>query len=166
MPFNPEGRIVVGIDGSVESLAALRWSLRYAVRTGAPVDVVHCWQPSLLTDALGSPHELHRGSICMLANEVTAALADMACTPEVRTTSCCGRPARLLPRLAAHAQLLVLGAHRHHTRGTVVLGRVARSCLRHETCPVVIVDDLEAILRHSAPGGHREAVPTAPSRAA
>jgi nucleotide-binding universal stress UspA family protein len=166
MPFNTEGRIVVGIDGSVESLAALRWSLRYAVKIGAPVEVVHCWHPSLLTDALGSAHELHRGSICMLANEVSAALAELPRAPEVRKRSRCGRPARLLPKLAADAQLLVLGAHRHPARGTVILGRVARSCLLHETCPVVIVDHLESIVEHTAPAGHRPGAPSATSRAA
>lgn len=166
MLFNTEGRVVVGIDGSVESLAALRWSLRHAVQVGAPVEVVHCWHSSLLTDFLGSPHELHRGSICMLQNEVAAAMAELPPTPEVRQSSRCGRPAQRLPKLAADAQMLVLGTHRHVTRGDITLGRVARSCLRHAACSVVIVNRLESIVHHTAPAGQRIAALALTSKAA
>lgn len=38
------GRIVVGVDGSPHSVAALRWAMRQAVLTGAQLDAVGCWQ--------------------------------------------------------------------------------------------------------------------------
>jgi nucleotide-binding universal stress UspA family protein len=37
-------RIVVGVDGSAPSLAALRWAVRQAALTGATVDAVAAWQ--------------------------------------------------------------------------------------------------------------------------
>ena len=37
-------RIVVGIDGSGQSRAALRWALRQARLTGAVVDMVAVWR--------------------------------------------------------------------------------------------------------------------------
>ena len=149
MLFNTEGRVVVGIDGSVESLAALRWSLRHAVQVGAPVEVVHCWHSSLLTDFLGSPHELHRGSICMLQNEVAAAMAELPPTPEVRQSSEHGRAVPVLLDRATGARLLVLGSHGHTGVHRTGLGHVVAACLRHATCPVVVVDHAATVLEHT-----------------
>jgi nucleotide-binding universal stress UspA family protein len=39
-----EHRIVVGVDGSEPSLAALRWAIRQAKLTGACVDAVAAWR--------------------------------------------------------------------------------------------------------------------------
>jgi nucleotide-binding universal stress UspA family protein len=41
---SPEYRIVVGVDGSVPSKAALRWALRQARLTGAVVEAVTAWE--------------------------------------------------------------------------------------------------------------------------
>ena len=37
-------RIVVGVDGSQSSLAALRWAVRQAELTGAPLEIVSAWE--------------------------------------------------------------------------------------------------------------------------
>jgi hypothetical protein len=37
-------RIVVGVDGSESSLTALRWAVRQAQLTDAPLEVVSTWQ--------------------------------------------------------------------------------------------------------------------------
>src|SRR3954454_16268513 len=77
MTENSTPPIVVGIDGSSQSLAALRWALREGAQSGAPVHVVHCWQPQNLTEyALVAPHSFARASACMLDNEIAAALAE------------------------------------------------------------------------------------------
>lgn len=144
-------RIVVGVDGSPTSLAALRWALREAVSTHAPVEVVHCRESHLVDVLFGPSEELHRGSICMLHNEVTAALAELTVRPEVRQTSTHGRPARELCRITADAQMLVLGAHEHTTAADLVLGEVAPSCLRHARCRVVVVDGRESVVQRAAP---------------
>ena len=143
--------IVVGIDGSKESLAALRWALREGATRKAVVEVIHCWQPHTLTDlAFGSPHELSRGSLCMLDNEVAAALAGMTEKPEVVQTSIHGRPATALLHRSAHADLLVLGAHGKTAIRDVVFGQVASSCFKHAPCPVVVVDvEDHAVTHHS-----------------
>jgi len=35
--------VVVGVDGSEESVAALRWAVRYAAATGTPVKALLAW---------------------------------------------------------------------------------------------------------------------------
>ncbi len=37
-------QIVVGVDGSQSSLAALRWAVRQAGLTGAPLEIVSAWE--------------------------------------------------------------------------------------------------------------------------
>lgn len=44
-PASHPPRIVVGVDGSAESVQALRWAVRQAELTGATVDAVIAWQP-------------------------------------------------------------------------------------------------------------------------
>ncbi len=145
--------IVVGIDGSTESLMALRWALKEAVAVGADVDVVHCYLPQTLTDlGFSTPHELHTSSAIMVENEVTAALAEMADQPEVRRSSVLGGPAKALVEHARGAALLVLGVHGQTALRDLILGRVAQSCLRHAPCPVVIVDLDQHIVRYESPG--------------
>ena len=148
----PLPKIVVGIDGSGQSLMALRWAIREAAASGAGVEVVHCWQSHPVTDVLfGSREELSRGSVCMLQNEVDAALGampELMARPDVRQLSNEGRTAIFLMDRAADAQLLVLGAHGRTDARDLVFGRVATSCLRHSVCPVVIVENEHTVLRH------------------
>ena len=133
--------IVVGIDGSMQSLAALRWALHQGVQCDRPVHIVHCWQPETLTDlALVAPHTFARASVCMLDNEIGAALTEMDVKPEVQSLSLHGRPATALVSVAEGAAMLVLGSHGHTGLKDVVFGQIIRSCDKHAPCPVVIVD--------------------------
>ena len=151
MATDREKLIVVGIDGSAESLMALRWALKEAVVMEADVDVVHCYLPQTLTDfGFSTPHELHTSSVLMVENEVTAALAEMPEQPDVRRSSVLGGPAKALVEHAKDAALLVLGVHGHTALRDLVLGRVAQSCLRHATCPVVIVDLDQHVVRRDS----------------
>ena len=44
--LNPQGDLVVGVDGTVESFAALRWALNQAVLSGQSVNAVYGWSYS------------------------------------------------------------------------------------------------------------------------
>ncbi len=144
--------IIVGLDGSQESLMALRWALNEGAALGAPVEVVHAWHAQGMRDmAFGSSHELQNGSICMLQNEVDAALAEMPevpTKPSVVQSSVHGRPAAVLLDRAAHASVLVLGAHGRTGLREVVFGQIATTCRKHANCPVIIVDQSGDVVRH------------------
>ena len=148
--------VVVGIDGSAESLAALRWALKEATRREVPAEVVHCYLPQTLTDlGFSSPHELHTSSVIMVDNEVAAALREMPEPPEVLKTSSIGSPAKVLLERAKDASVLVLGVHGRTALRDLVLGRVGSSCLRHASCPVVIVDLDQQVVQHDRPKAAR-----------
>lgn len=140
MSTNTAPQIVVGLDGSAASLIALRWALAEGVRTGADVEVVHCWHPQSLRDiAFGSRHELHNASLCMLDNEVRTALKSMTAAPTIRQSSIEGRPSTVLLEHSRGADLLVLGSHGQTTMHDVTFGQVAVNCRRHMKCPMVVV---------------------------
>lgn len=44
--LNPQGDLVVGVDGSQESFGALRWALRQAALSGQTVNAVYGWSYS------------------------------------------------------------------------------------------------------------------------
>lgn len=135
-------RIVVGIDGTDASLAALRWAFAEGGRTGSTVEVVHAWSAHSLRDmAFGSSQELANGSACMLDNEVRAAgVATDVPPPAVVQTSVHGTPTAVLTDRATGADLLVLGAHGPSDLRDRVTGTVGSAVRRHVACPVVVVD--------------------------
>ncbi len=141
--------IVVGIDGSVASSAALRWAMQEGVSRGATVEVVHSWHPQIMADiVLSPPHELHVASLAMLTNEVSAASANMPDLPPVVQTSLRGTPPKILLDRAAHAELLVLGAHGKSSVRDLVFGKIAATCIKEAGCPVAIVDSDDKVVFH------------------
>jgi nucleotide-binding universal stress UspA family protein len=139
--------IVVGIDGSEKSAAALRWALREGAARSIPVEVVHCWQLHGLKDLKSrSPHDISLGSVHLLEVQTNAALSGMVAGPEVVRTSIRGRTAPALLHRTEDAALVVIGAHGHLAARHVLRGRIADICIKWAFCPVVVVDaDANAI---------------------
>jgi nucleotide-binding universal stress UspA family protein len=61
--------VVIGVDGSPQSVAALHWGARYAAATGAAVRAVVAWHPlrdqRLLPGHRGTGHRGQRGGEAM-----------------------------------------------------------------------------------------------------
>ncbi|NBS28653.1 MAG: universal stress protein, partial [Actinobacteria bacterium] len=53
MATNNSNRIVVGTDGSDNSLSAVRWALREATLRNATVDLIHTWNYTPIIDPMG-----------------------------------------------------------------------------------------------------------------
>jgi nucleotide-binding universal stress UspA family protein len=136
--------VVVGIDGSPESVAALRWAGRYAAATGTPLRLVRAWH---FPTAAGLPPEgkapqpvtseiKHR-----LRDELDSAIAsaDVPSSAQVETDISYGHPAQLLIEESKTASLLVLGHRGHGGFSEMLTGSVAIHCVNHAACPVVVV---------------------------
>ncbi|AZI58178.1 universal stress protein [Nakamurella antarctica] len=133
--------IVVGIDGSRESVSALQWALAEGLRTAAAVEVVHCWQGDTIVEALLTSHtELKIGSECMLDNQVAAAVKDLPVSPEITKVSVGGKVSTALLERAKGANMLVLGSHRTTTLHDRVFGQVLGGCLRKASCDVAVIN--------------------------
>jgi nucleotide-binding universal stress UspA family protein len=139
----PEHRIVVGVDGSVSSKAALAWAVRQAGLTGAAVDVVTAWEfPSFFPapwppDLGGDWKELAQ----RVAIEAVAELPDSARQVEIRPRAAEGNAPQVLLDAADGADLLVVGSRGHGGFMEALLGSVSQHCVHHATCPVVIIRD-------------------------
>ena len=133
------GRVVVGVDGSERSVAALRWALAQARLTGARVEAVMCWEiPGSIY--LTPTHD--EGYYEQRAEEVFGeVLREVAADAEgvELTTRMVGQPAgEVLTRAAEGADLLVVGSHATVDRHGLHLGSVASYCAHHAPCPVVV----------------------------
>jgi nucleotide-binding universal stress UspA family protein len=132
-------RIVVGVHDSPASLAALGWAAREAHLRGAGLQVVRAWERRAGW-ASYAPHPGHPGArhepavMAARLQEAVRALLGPAPAITVTVEVIEGLAARVLLDRAESADLLVLGG----TAGPVS-GPVARACLRHAACPVVVV---------------------------
>ncbi|MFG2907545.1 universal stress protein [Kitasatospora sp. NPDC048286] len=134
-------RVVVGVDGSPPSYAALRWAARYATVTGGVVDAVGAWEPpshfgwsAPVVDSTFDRELAER----RFAEELHTVLGD-DCRVEVRQTMVMGDPSEVLLEAARRADLLVVGSHGHGGFARSLLGSVSTRCAQHAACPVVIV---------------------------
>lgn len=138
-----ERRIVVGVDGSVPSKAALAWAIRQARLTGATVEAVIAWE---FPATYGYPVPVLPGmSFKELATEVVTLAIAEASSPEdhvtIRPKAVEGLPARVLLDASAGAELLVVGSRGHGPFVGDLLGSVSQQCVHHASCPVVVIRD-------------------------
>lgn len=141
-------RIVVGIDGSPGSRAALRWAVRQAALSGAIVDVIMAWQvPAELESFAWAPvYADEPGEFAALAADAKKKLeavvgeeVEPAHRHRVRNQIVGGHPAEVLLQASAGAELLVVGHRGHGAFADALLGSVGTYCVHHAQCPVLIV---------------------------
>lgn len=134
--------IVVGVHGTAASDAAVDWAVREARLRRAPVRLVLVRDPAASRRASYAYPAAAAGTGDADADRLGEAAARAArLLPPGRVSSelAAGLPARVLADRAAGAALLVLGTSRPAGQPADVLGPVARACLAHPPCPVVIV---------------------------
>jgi nucleotide-binding universal stress UspA family protein len=135
-------RIVVGVDGSAPSKAALAWAINQASHTGAVVEVVTAWQ---IPAMLGYPVPVSDVDWEELATQTARdAVAEASAGAEpVKITSKVmpGNAAQALIDESAGADLLVVGNRGHGGFVEALLGSTGQDCVQHATCPVVVIRD-------------------------
>jgi len=136
------GRIVVGVDGSDSSQAALAWAVRQAALTGAEVEAVTAWQiPATygygyaMTLAIPDLEKIAR----KVQGEAIAEAAGLAPDVRIRPVVVQDTPARALLDAAKGADLLVVGSRGHGGFTEALLGSVGQQCVHHAECPVVVI---------------------------
>lgn len=135
-------RIVVGVDGSEASRAALRWAAGQARLIGARLQVVSAWQfPTYAYTALAPvPSGLDLGSTTEetlkdVVADVLGRSADLEVVPLTRE----GDAAHVLLEAAEGADLIVVGSRGHGAFAGLVLGSVSERVAARAQCPVVVV---------------------------
>ena len=134
--------IVVGVDGSAPSKQALAWAADEAKRRGSTLRVVMAWDnpnkdmwiPRIRPGA-DHPLQLIEGALDRLVHEVLGRRPSVA----IERVAVEGPPAKILVAQAKSADLLVVGNRGHGGLTEALLGSVGQYCVRHATCPVVIM---------------------------
>lgn len=135
-------RIVVGVDGSAESEAALLWAAREADAAGSTLTAVLAWD-LLDQHRAGGPTPFDAAydaddALRSLDTVLTTTLGPERAA-RVERMAVCDLPVRALLDASDDADLLVLGARGIGGFKALLLGSVSQQCLHHATCPVAIV---------------------------
>ena len=142
--------IVVGIDASSHSMAALEWAMREAALRRQPLTVITVevvavsgWGGSVVYAA---DYEL-RDQAQKAAEEVVAATAKTlgdAAPESVTVRALIGQPAAQLLEAGQDADLLVLGRRGTGGFNRLMMGSVSSHVAPHAACPVTIVPHSDA----------------------
>jgi len=135
-------RIVVGIDGSENSVAALQLAVRLAIALRRTVLAVQVWSYGPMYSAdlpvLPEPELMRESAEAILQHTLREAFGPSK--PEIVTTLVeQGYPSSVLVAESSGSEMLVVGA-----RGTggflgLLMGSVASRCVEHAKCPVLVV---------------------------
>ncbi|MFD0273669.1 universal stress protein [Kitasatospora sp. NPDC127111] len=131
------GPIVVGFDGSPESVTATGWAAREALIRGLPLELVEAW-PWPKTDVLGTDDAIawSRQRLSAKEAELRAVLASGAAVTSAHVPE---DAAEALEAAGRGATMLVLGSRGLGTLRGFLVGSVSQEVLRRATCPVVLV---------------------------
>ncbi len=133
--------VVVGVDGSPGSTAAVAFAVEAAVLRGVPLVAVHAWRDVLVDPAVAPL--VDRDAVESDEREVLAEqLAGIRTQhPDLvlRTLVIRDRPARALVDESRNAQLVVVGSRGRGGVQGLLLGSVSQQLLHHAHCPVAVV---------------------------
>jgi nucleotide-binding universal stress UspA family protein len=161
-PADGPAVIVVGVDGSSGSAAALDFALAEGHSRGLSVELVTAWlsNPERVGAGYASdPLEAGRALARALQDHALgAAYSRTSARPVVTQLVVHDHPGRVLAARAEGAVMVVVGSGRQSAASRKVLGSVGEYCLRHASAPVVVVPEPHSVdLRPFAPGGRMEA---------
>jgi len=137
------GWIVVGIDGSEPSRAALRWAATEAHRRNVGLQVVTCWSyPPMPFGVYELP--ISGGSLAAEARQAAEAEVDEVLgadrsSLDVQIAVVEGAPSLRLLDYDEAADLLVVGSRGRGGFAGLLLGSVSQHLAEHARCPVVII---------------------------
>lgn len=144
-PMNTEERIVVGVDGSEFSTAALQLAGRMAGSFNAPLEVITCLGTSdfylashMPAGRVPSMEELEETAKRLVDQAIERAFGASPPARLSRTVKF-GPPAKTLVDESRDAQLLVVGRRGEGGFLSQVMGSVSGACAAHAHCPVLVV---------------------------
>jgi nucleotide-binding universal stress UspA family protein len=143
------GKIVVGVDGSENAAAALRWAVEEAALRDATVEAVHAWSyvpvttpadsglvPMAWTESADVLEATQHAAERIASEQVRAVLGD---DHGVTVSLVQGDATEALISAAEGADLLVVGNRGRGAFAEALLGSTSGRIADHAPCPVVIV---------------------------
>jgi len=140
---DPKAPVVVGIDGSAVSEAALALAMDEASLRSVPLLAYHVWNDNSHEPGVQSqPFVLDWNAIREAEEQVLAerlaGWQERYPEVEIRRLVERNRPARGLIRQSARAQLVVVGSRGRGGLAGMLLGSTSHALIHHSACPVVV----------------------------
>jgi len=135
--------VVVGVDGSEESLRAVEWAALEARRHKAPLRIVAA--PALLPGMSARAQDLEtvatrlHGESCRALDEAVTRAREVAPRQRIDVDLLTGPPAVAVAQSGSGALMLVVGARGAGGFSAMLLGSVSRFAAMQARCPVVVV---------------------------
>ncbi|MCE5289459.1 MAG: universal stress protein [Nocardiaceae bacterium] len=137
--------IIVAVDGSESSNAAVRWAAQDAALRAAPLrlvfvfDIAQYFVPGYGYVASTADYEEGWHEVLAAATELAKQTAASIRPIEIESSVIEGRVATALIAESKDARLLVVGNRGHGTVSRAVLGSVSSAVTRHAHCPVAVI---------------------------
>jgi nucleotide-binding universal stress UspA family protein len=138
--------ILVGVDGSAESDAAIRWATHEAVMRRAPLTLTHVVAPVVASWPMGPMHgsitewqgnnALH---VLEQARKTVQACVTKSELPDVYTEILHSSIVPTLVDASEGMQIVVVGSRGTGALGRLLLGSVSTGLVHHASCPVAVI---------------------------
>ncbi|GGU91617.1 universal stress protein [Streptomyces albospinus] len=138
------GSVLVGLDGTGNSVPAVRWGAEEASVRGLTLQLLHSWvsQPWPASPTWGEAEKHRYGA--MVLSRAEALVREVHPGIAVTAEQVAEEAADALAERSKAATLLVLGSRGHDTISGFLLGSVSLRVLGRAQCPVVTVREEES----------------------
>jgi nucleotide-binding universal stress UspA family protein len=138
------GGIVVGVDGSAISEAAIAFAFEEASWRGLDLTIIHAWQTSRMPVTFDVAEATREAAEERVLAEALAGWSEKYPDVQVMSRLVRDHPARALMEEAMGAVLLVVGSHGRGRFAEMLLGSVSQVVLRHASTSIAIVRNQES----------------------
>ena len=147
--------IIVGVDGSPASDAAVSWAAHDAVMRGVPLTLMHVQDPAartwsqikVLEEVAAWQKAEGRGILAnasKIAHDITKDSSQTPINGELQFSA----PCPTLVDKSEDAELIVVGTDGRGALARGLLGSISSGLVRHARCPVAVIHDGESRMPH------------------
>jgi nucleotide-binding universal stress UspA family protein len=142
--------ILVGVDGSAESDAAVAWATREAILRHLPITLIQVVAPVVVGWPVGQLYpnmpewqQDDAREVLEKAGKTLTAGLDGSEPPEVRTEMVYANVVPTLIDASKDARMIVVGSQGMGALGRMLLGSVSTALIQHAQCPVAVIHSSE-----------------------
>ncbi|MFZ1162828.1 universal stress protein [Mycobacterium sp.] len=137
--------ILVGVDGSAQSDAAIRFATRESVMRDVPVTLMHVieplpdWATRAEQDRIAQVWQDNARDVIESARKTAVACVTTSASLDLHTEIACSPVAAMFVLASAQAHMVVVGSRGMTPPGRFLLGSVSNSLVHHAQCPVAVI---------------------------